>query len=280
MNMTFPRTVTVMSAALTSLAVIGLLAESASAMAIRGGFNDNTLARNDDGSTGRVGIGFDANFFGTTYDELFVNNNGNVTFDNPLSTFTPFGLLATNTPIIAPFFADVDTRDVGNPVTYGNGSVSGRTAFGVNWDDVGYFLRNTPLNSFQLVLIDRADTGVGNFDFEFNYNEINWETGDASDGVGGLGGSSARVGFSNGSSVAEELIGSAVNGALLDNGPNSLVNGSQGSNELGRYLFTVRNGSVVAPPDSTPVPTPALLPGLIGFGMSILRKKKGEAQAA
>lgn len=28
------------------------------------------------------------------------------------------------------------------------------------------------------------------------------------------------------------------------------------------------------------VPTPALLPGLIGFGMTILRKKKGEAQAA
>src|SRR5205823_147329 len=85
------------------------------------GFNQNTLAANDDGSTGLVPLGFNADFFGTTYTSAYVNNNGNITFNQPLFAFTPFSLLTTATPIIAPFFADVDTRS-GNPVTYGTGT--------------------------------------------------------------------------------------------------------------------------------------------------------------
>jgi len=46
------------------------------------GFNANTLPPNDDGSTGLVSLGFSFNFFGTTYTQLYVNNNGNVTFDS------------------------------------------------------------------------------------------------------------------------------------------------------------------------------------------------------
>jgi hypothetical protein len=211
------------------------------------GYTANTLARNDDQSTGQVGIGFSANFFGTTYTDLYVNNNGNVTFNGPLSTYTPFGLLATSTPIIAPFFADVDTRSGGLPVTYGASTVNGRTAFGVNWVDVGYYnQQSNPLNSFQLVMIDRSDTGAGNFDFEFNYDTIGWETGSASSsgGTNGLGGNSARAGYSNGSSASFEIAGSGVNGAFLDGGSNSLVSGGN----AGRYVFQVRNGNVTQPP--------------------------------
>ena len=53
---------------------------------ILAGFNGNTLAANDDGSTAATDIGFSPNFFGTTYSQLFVNNNGNVTFDQALPT--------------------------------------------------------------------------------------------------------------------------------------------------------------------------------------------------
>src|SRR2546423_7635409 len=59
------------------------------------GFQANTLPANDDGSTGLVPIGFSLDFFGATYDHLYVNNNGNVTFDGSLITFTPFGLSTT-----------------------------------------------------------------------------------------------------------------------------------------------------------------------------------------
>ena len=44
----------------------------------------NSLAANDDGSTASVGIGFEVNYFGQRYSDLYVNNNGNVTFDAPL----------------------------------------------------------------------------------------------------------------------------------------------------------------------------------------------------
>ncbi len=250
--------------------------QSAEAAAVRSGlFNTNTLTRNDDGSTGAVAIGFTANFFGTDYSQLFVNNNGNVTFNGPLSTFTPFGITTSTIPIIAPFFADVDTRNLAsNEVTYGTGTVDGRNAFGVNWLGVGYFNSQADkLNSFQLVLIDRSDTGLGNFDIEFNYDGILWETGSASGGTNGLGGNSARVGYSNGAGTFFELPGSGINGAFLDGGPNSLITNRLNSSVDGRYLFTARNGIIV---DPNPIPTPVLLPGLVGLGLGVLRKRKGE----
>ena len=215
--------------------------------AILPGFNANTLPGNDDGSTGAVPLGFTVNFFGHNYSSLYVKNNGNVTFDSPLSEFTPFDLSSTGHVIIAPFFADVDTR-LGNVLTYGTGTVDGHPAFGVTWPGVGYFAEHTDkLNAFQMVLIDRSDFAPGDFDIEFNYGQIQWETGDASSGVNGFGGSSARVGFSNGTGQPGtffELPGSAVNGAFLDsNAQTGLIHNSANSPEPGQYLFQVRAGT-------------------------------------
>src|SRR5215218_6001442 len=67
------------------------------------GFRAGVLARNDDGSTGQLALPFSANFFGVTFNRVYVNNNGNITFDAALSTFTPFDLTSTNRQIIAPF---------------------------------------------------------------------------------------------------------------------------------------------------------------------------------
>ncbi|MCK7490428.1 MAG: hypothetical protein MZW92_00410 [Comamonadaceae bacterium] len=67
------------------------------------------------------------------------------------------------------------------------------------WIDVGYFSTAADkLNSFQLILTDRSDTGAGNFDIEFNYDRILWETGGAGGGVNGFGGTSAAAGYTDG----------------------------------------------------------------------------------
>jgi len=218
--------------------------------AMRAGFDSNTLVRNDDGSTGLVPIGFAANFFGTNFTELFVNNNGNVTFDFPLSTFTPFDLTSTGRVIIAPFFADVDTRSAGEPVRYGPGVVNGQSAFGVSWRNVDCFASDpsrSVRNFFQVILIDRSDISPGDFDIEFNYDQIQWETGQASGGsFECLGGTSARVGFSNGTGApgtSFELPGSGIPGAFLDsNLETGLIHINLNSAQLGRYVFPVRSG--------------------------------------
>jgi hypothetical protein len=222
-----------------------MLAVTTSTVAqIRNGFDANIVPANDDGSTDLIPLGFTINFFGTSYSGAYVNNNGNLTFDEPLITYTPEPLSSAGLTVIAPFWADVDTR-AGNVTRYGTGTVDGHPAFGATWRDVGYYSFGADkLNSFQVILIDRSDIGAGAFDIEYNYEQVQWETGDASGGSGGLGGSSVRVGYSNGSDVNFELEGSAVNGALIDGGPNALISHELNSGIDGRYLFFVRGGLV------------------------------------
>lgn len=212
--------------------------------------NQNVLYANDDWSSSAVQLPFDVNFYGSSFDRLWINNNGNVTFDAPLSTYTPFGLAGTSSKIIAPFFADVDTRGSGSqPVSYGWGDTTyeGHSAFCVNWVNVGYFAGHTDkLNSFQLLLVNREDSATpGDFDIVFNYDQIQWESGDFSGGVGGLGGTSAAAGFSNGSGeegTFYQTVGSMINGAFLDPSPTGLSVTSTDSSVLGRHVFRVRDG--------------------------------------
>ena len=234
--------------------LVGVLSLSLSGLAGAGairdlpGFHVNQLPRNDDRSTGFVPFGFPVDFVCHSYSGAFLNNNGNVTFTAPLSTFTPFDLSSTMVVIIAPFFADVDTGGTGSGVlTYGNDVVDGHSAFGVLWDGVGvgYFSGHTDkLNKFELILIDRSDVAPGAFDIEFDYDQIQWEAGDVSGGSGGLGGISARAGFSDGTGrpgTSVQLSGSGVNGAFLDsNTTGGLIHNSINGDQPGRYVFAVR----------------------------------------
>lgn len=134
-----------------------LLASKLGPPVIRAGFDAVPTPPNDDDTSGPVPLGFEISFGGQTFDETYVNNNGNLTFEGPLADFIPFELAQAPDPIVAPFFADVDTRE-GAVARYGTGSVDGRPAFGVTWPGVGCYPRNTSLRDvFQAILVDRSD---------------------------------------------------------------------------------------------------------------------------
>jgi hypothetical protein len=227
--------------------------------AVRPGFDDFELDRQDDNPSEYTPIGFPVFLFGKTENNCWVNNNGNITFHAAEGTYTPFPLQQYGHNLIAPFWTDVDTRPAGTqPVTYSYGTefIDGRLAFGVNWINVGYYNRRADkLNSFQLVMIQRSDIAVGDFDIEFNYNKVLWETGEHpnSGGVNGYGGFPARAGLSNGSNRTIELEYSGQTLAQLDKNPTSgipnlttgLIYRSRNSTVPGRFVFQVRSGSVL-----------------------------------
>lgn len=235
------------------------------------GFGEYYLSRNDDsyqtgvdltGVFGSAGL----NFFGTQYNYVSINNNGNVTLSNysysGLSTYTPFGLANGGYAIIAPFFADVDTRlytnystapaeayqitptpggnSVGSDLVWYDLDSSGYGKLTVTWDDVGYYYTNTDkLNAFQLQLIGK---GAGNFDIVYRYEAVNWTTGDASSGVEGLGGTVARAGYSTGDGSAwYELGHSGSQNDML-----ALASTAGNTGVAGYYQFSVNNGTALA----------------------------------
>ncbi|HEY4956924.1 MAG TPA: nidogen-like domain-containing protein [Caldimonas sp.] len=260
--------------------VLALAAVGSHAQAVHdAGLFTTILPANDDLSTGLVNLGFSALINATTYTQTFVNNNGNITFNNSLGTFTPSAISSgTFGPIIAPFFADVDTRAGGsNPVTYGTGTLGGHNVFGVDYIHVGVFASQPIFNSFQMILTDRSDVGAGDFDIQFNYDTIVWEAGTASGApAGGLGGTSALVGYWTSATSNATLAGSLVNGALINGGPDALISHSLNSDVLGQYNFQVRGGEVVSN-----VPEPETY-ALMAFGLAVVgfaARKRGQKAA-
>ena len=258
--------------------------------AIRPGFTNYALfvggedAQEEDTDSALADIGFPINYFGVVKSNLFVNQNGNVTFDTGFSRFKPFDFYdddyilhctfiqydAFTNDIIAPFWADVDPRAFGIPVTYGTHIVEGQAAFGVDWVNVGYFTNNPPYydcpyetdktNSFQLVIISRPDRAEGDYDIEFNYSQIQWDVGSAStDGGGNF--LPAIIGFDsldNEPYQVFQLTGSGVKGYFFDTNPDGtpnptgLIYSNFNSTVPGRYVIQFHNGEPMAlPPPGT-----------------------------
>jgi hypothetical protein len=180
---------------------------------------------NDDGFSGPINFGFNFTLFGTTYTQFWANNNGNISFGNGIADFTPTGLQGSNTPLISPFFGDVDTRNNNSGVmslrfvTDANGD-----QIIVTWDTVGVFNQVAPpTDNFQLVVrADDYDIPAGEGQVGFFWGAMGWEVGSASGGNGsgfcpGIGGIGldcvpAAVGFGDGQSNGFVLQGSTLNG--------------------------------------------------------------------
>lgn len=177
------------------------------------GYGETIVPRNDDGSTQYdISAVFEngLNFFGGSYSSFFINTNGDVTFGALFGDYSPFEISQVDLPIIAPFWADADTREPaaipGAPISLDIDPVA--DVISVTWPGVNYaFMQGDRQNAFQLQLFDR---GEGEFDIVFRYQDIQWTRGEFTAPY-------AHAGFSGGNGVgAFELPQSGIEAALLD----------------------------------------------------------------
>ncbi|MGB3019075.1 MAG: nidogen-like domain-containing protein, partial [Ignavibacteria bacterium] len=183
-----------------------------------------SMPRNDDGSSVSIPLPFTFNLYGTNFNSIFINNNGNITFTAPLATFTPFGFPSTPLAIVAPFFADVDTRPLASGLVYHKIESNRMT---IVWDSVGYFGNQVDKrNTFQLIISDGTDPllGIGN-NVCFSYGDMAWTTGSASGGIGGFFGSPATVGVNKGDGATFATLGRFNRPGSFYGGPGVDTNG-------------------------------------------------------
>ncbi len=236
----------------------------------------------------RVAVPFSVNFFGTTYDQVYINENGVISFGSPFAALpgeVP-DLLNAGVPLIAAFFADADMGTAGGvnlaftvPLFVGGPNMfidMTSTYHGAAGPD--------PLINFlQIALIDISGTtgDAGDFRLELNYDNMPWESGDRDGGTNGLGGVAPRIGFTDGMALGHEVAGSGVNGVLLNpvlfQEDCNVTPLSVGCND---YFFEFRGGLPVGIAVGIEVPEPGTF-GLLTVGMfsMLFRRRRGFRRA-
>ncbi len=190
------------------------------------------MSPNDDGSSGLINLPFTFDFYGTPYNSLYINNNGNISFIGQYNSFVPNAFPDASFNMIAPFWADVDTY--GSSDSIGNILSGGEVWYKVTsssivikWESVGYFPSQTDkLNTFQLIISNGQDPLVnGGGNVAFCYGDMQWTTGSASGGSGGFGGSAATVGVNIGNGVDYFQVGQFDQPGIAFDGPVGLNDG-------------------------------------------------------
>lgn len=180
--------------------------------------------RNDDGSTGVIPLGFNFCFYGTTYNSCYINNNGNISFGSAYSTFSSNSFPDPSFVMIAPFWGDVDTRNLASGLPYFKKTA---TSLIVKWSNVGYYSSMADkLNDFQLIITDGSDPILPNGNnVAFCYGDMQWTTGSASQGVNGFGGIPSTVGVNKGDGINFVQIGRFDAPGTAYDGPYGLNDG-------------------------------------------------------
>ncbi|XP_065916685.1 uncharacterized protein [Dysidea avara] len=167
---------------------------------------------------------------------VYINENGVISFGSPFNVHTPSSLPLNGTDeIIAPYWADVDTRRTGNiyyrqttdPSLLFKANREIRAAFPMcgdvtiqnlliaTWHRVGYhFTKSDKINTFQCVL---ATSRVQSFAiFLYADGEIQWTTGDRSGGDRGFYGTEALAGINAGDGINSDTIPGSLTSSIIN----------------------------------------------------------------
>lgn len=154
------------------------------------GNDDNSTPVNISALSSNQGLNVLGRNFG---NNVYLSNNGYMRLDRGDGSFTPYPLTNTNNPIIAAYFGDVDTRRGLGNVYYGTQATNNNNKAVLTWINTGYYSNGSDKrNTFQLQLENLGQE----INMRMSYDQLQWTTGAASGGSGGLGGTVARAGFS------------------------------------------------------------------------------------
>ncbi|HEX6916287.1 MAG TPA: HYR domain-containing protein [Chitinophagaceae bacterium] len=171
----------------------------------------SSLAGNDDGSTGAINLGFSFDLYGTTYNQVYINNNGNITFGSSYFGYVPSGFPLASRPMIAGFWDDIDTRTCGRV----RWKLFG-TRLVVSYEVVGQYSVNCSLlNTFQIVIGTNNDPFIGfGQNVKLLYGDMQWSKGSSTVGINaGNGSDYVQVGrFGIQGSSAYDGGGGAIDG--------------------------------------------------------------------
>uniref|UniRef100_A0A3B5R401 Alpha-tectorin-like n=1 Tax=Xiphophorus maculatus TaxID=8083 RepID=A0A3B5R401_XIPMA len=186
------------------------------------------------------------NYFGQSYSQIYVNHNGDLTFDAPWPSYTPQRFpMYGSTDVIAPFWTDLDNRGNGNIyyIQYTSGSILQQVTQDINrcfpalnfqanwvfiatWHEVAYYPLTGTQTTFQAVL-----TTNGQYSFVLmNY--------------GSIASTPRYAGYDTISSSHHFTIPGSFSSDAT--GPNSTFSLGSNVNVPGRWAFRVDHGSLVS----------------------------------
>jgi len=175
-------------------------------------------------------------FFGTTYNEIYLNGNGLITFGGAHDNDNDDGFGVIDHPALAPFYSDLDVTE-GGEIYWDFDTTNGKIT--ITWDAVepyNYSNDNNDddgaANSFQIVLTDLRG---GDMHVEYIYADIQ----DAF-----VGGDHAIAGYTDGDGTIYELEGSG-NDTFMEN--NYATNDFGNGSAPGTFSFRTVDGT----PDAT-----------------------------
>ncbi|XP_076123122.1 sushi, nidogen and EGF-like domain-containing protein 1 [Alosa pseudoharengus] len=149
---------------------------------------DTDAGRSDDGSSPLIPLRRSFPYFGRTYQQIYVNHNGHLTFNQSLFQYVPNEFPENSArDIIAPFWTDLDNREKGNisyqqyttgdvlqsatqdiNTYFPNVTFTATWVFVATWDRMAYYPNTGTETTFQVVLISDS-----NLSFVFmNYGVI------------------------------------------------------------------------------------------------------------
>ena len=112
------------------------------------GLTPSTVSLSDDSVSGAIPIGFDFEFFGTTYSQVWISSNGYIMFDggtaNGCCTGQPIPSSGSPNALVAIWWEDLDPVH-GGSVRYGTSGVAPNRVFIAEYSSTPHYPSGTPI---------------------------------------------------------------------------------------------------------------------------------------